>query len=666
MKDYVSPGVNAETLAHRLTMAGLEVEKIWSQGKDILMELEVTPNRPDCLSITGLAREVGAILKKPWEMPTGKRLPSADKKCAVKNEAKGDCRRYIGYVIEEVQIQPSPLWIQKRLTAVDLRPIHNAVDITNFCLWELGQPLHVFDYDQLKGEGVIVRRAREGERIVTLDGVERLLDPSVLVIADQERPVAIAGIMGGKAAEVTPKTKRILLESAYFDPILIRRTVRHLKLSTDSSYRFERGVDFEGVSTAARRALSLILQTTGGRLTRQTDRRDKPPRSPRPIDITMQRINTSLGTKVAVKECVDILKRLAFTVDKKTKEGFRATPPSFRVDVKADVDLVEEVARVVGYDRLPETLPVVPSQTIASPGILRARRAVSRHLRACGLTEIITYALMSREALTAAAQQDLPVVVVNNPLSREQEIMRPSLLAGFLTVARGNVNRGRKDLFLFETGKVYGKTGERETVGLLMAGVKEADWRRDCPVDFYDIKGVVEGCAEALRVKEPGFTPSDRPFLAKGHQAKVTAGKRVLGHVGRVAGDVLRAFQIRVSEVFYAEIDLEGLCTLTTRPLRYRRLEEYPPMARDISLAAPVSISFQEIKRLALSYGQGLLKEVVFKELYTGDQIRKGYRGLVFSLIYQSAQRTLREEEVQAVHDAIEKALIEKLGTIRR
>ena len=665
LKDYVSPGINAETLAQRLTMAGLEVEKMWTQGKDTLMELEVTPNRPDCLSVTGLAREVGAILKKSWEMPTVKRLPAAGKKCVIKNEAKGDCRRYIGYVIEEVQIHPSPLWIQKRLTALEMRPIHNAVDITNFCLWELGQPLHVFDYDRLKGGQIIVRRAREGERIVTLDGVERKLDPSVLVIADQERPVAIAGIMGGKAAEVTPQTTRILLESAYFDPILIRRTARHLRLNTDSSYRFERGVDYEGVATAARRALSLILQTTGGRLTRQTDRRDRPPRPPRPIDITIQRITAALGKEVSVKECVDILRRLGFSIDKKTKEGFRTTPPSFRSDVKADVDLIEEVARVIGYDRLPASMPVVSPQVISPPGIVRARRAVSRQLRACGLTEIITYALMSREALTAA-RQDLPVVAVKNPLSREQEILRPSLLAGFLAVARGNINRGRKDLFLFEIGKVYGKTGERETVGLLMTGMREADWRRSCLVDFYDIKGVVEGLAEALRVKEPGFTPSDLPFLVEGHQARVNVGRRVVGYVGRVAGDVLRRFQIRVPEVFYAEIDLEGLCALPARPLRYRRLDDYPPVARDISLAAPVSVSFQEIRRLALSHGQGLLKEVLFKELYIGDQIPRGYRGLVFSLIYQSDQRTLREEEVQVVHDAIEKALSDQLGTIRR
>ncbi|MCK5082327.1 MAG: phenylalanine--tRNA ligase subunit beta, partial [Candidatus Omnitrophica bacterium] len=394
LKDYVTLGLSPEKLAFKLTMAGLEVEKISSIGGDTIFELEITPNRPDCLNMLGMARETAAILKKPRRIPKVKKRVWPKQKCAIEIDDKQACRRYIGTLIEGVSIKRAQEKVVKYLTALGMRSINNVVDITNFCLMETGQPLHAFDYDKLIGGKIFVRRAFKGEKIVTIDDVERELDPSILVIADQKRAVAIAGIMGGKDTEVTERTKNILLESAYFDPILIRRASRKLGLSSDSSYRFERGVDYRTVEDGAARAIDLILQSAGGKITKRSDvvaARKKTTQTQ--IAISKDTINARIGASYTDAQYKDILKRLDFSVASSKTGELKITPPSFREDVKADEDIVEEVSRIIGYDNLPLSFPQIKVSSIPPDPKRLARQKTRGLFLAQGFNEVITYTM---------------------------------------------------------------------------------------------------------------------------------------------------------------------------------------------------------------------------------------------------------------------------------
>ncbi|MCK5581533.1 MAG: phenylalanine--tRNA ligase subunit beta, partial [Candidatus Omnitrophica bacterium] len=366
LNDYIKTGVPVDRLIHKLTMAGLEVEKTETVAGDTVLELEITPNRPDCLNMLGMAREVSAILNKTVKKPSLPEIKYPKEKCPVEIVDKEGCTRYIGTVIKDVKVAKAPQAMQQRLAAIGLRPINNIVDITNFCLMETGQPLHAFDYDKLEGGKIIVRRAKKGETIITIDGELRELDPSVLVIADAKRPVAIAGVMGGQETEVTGKTKNILLESAYFDPVLIRRAARKSGLSSDSSYRFERGVDFQMVENGCTRAIALIQELAGGEIEQRQDLcLAKKKKVGKAVTVSLAQINGLLGAALTTTQCKTILKKLEFDVVSKKGQPLpgdrpqilKVTPPTFRNDIHQAVDVVEEVARVVGYDNLPLSLP---------------------------------------------------------------------------------------------------------------------------------------------------------------------------------------------------------------------------------------------------------------------------------------------------------------------
>ncbi|HLF18918.1 MAG TPA: phenylalanine--tRNA ligase subunit beta [Candidatus Omnitrophota bacterium] len=673
LKDYVTPGIGAEELAHRLTMAGLEVETIHSADGDKVFEIEVTPNRADCLSMVGISREVAAILNKTRKPPRIKDTSYPKIKCEIAIEDKSGCSRYIGTVIEGVTVGQAPDWMRKNLSVVGIRPISNIVDITNFCLMESGQPLHAFDYDKLIGGKIAVRRARKGEKIVTIDGLERELDETILVIADSKRPVAIAGIMGGKDAEVNEKTKNILLESAYFDPILIRRAARKLGLASDSSYRFERGVDRGGVKTGSDRAASLILEIAKGKVTRYADVNiTGKTKTTNSISVSVQKVNQYLGADILSGRCQTILKKLDFKVAARGKGGLLVQPPSTRPDVKLDVDVIEEIARIEGYDRLPTSFPTIKISDIPLDEKRFLREKIRKALIAQGFDEVITYSMTNREVLVKAKQNDIKSVKVINPLTQEQEVMRPSLLPGLLNTVSFNINRAQKDLKIFEASKIYRDEGEIEALGIMMTGMASEDWRqaKKQHVDFYDIKGaIVKAIRYVLGCRPMVFVPLQENFLEPGLSAAVELDGSVIGLIGKVEEGVLNSFDIKNADVWFAQIELKNI--ISRKPLKraYQTISPYPAIVRDVSLTIDKRYFYQQLVEIIKEKGLKNLVEIHFKEDYTNmvrDKIASHHRGILLSLVYQSAERTLQEAEVNNDHQKLLKALVERLQVVIR
>ena len=677
LRDYVTIGVSPEKLAHKLTMAGLEVEKITAVDGDVVFELEITPNRPDCLNMLGLAREVSAILNVSRKIPKRTPLKSSLPACSIKILDKKGCLRYNGTLIRNVQVGETPVWIKKRITASGMRSINNVVDIANFCLMETGQPLHAFDYDKLEGGKIFVRRAREGEAVTAIDGGEYGLDPAILVIADARRPVAIAGVMGGKDTEVTVTTKNILLESAYFDPVLIRRASRALGVSSESSYRFERGVDCETVKSGADRAIGLILDSAGGNLAGRTDEQaivlEKFKRPT--ITVTKDGVNGFLGASLTTARCKKILQRLGCVVAAGPAVGgagkknvLKVTPPAFRKDIKDAVDVVEEIARVVGYDELPASLPAVAMTNVVPAASREFRQAIRVSLLAQGANEIVTYAMISEKDLVQTRQAHLRGVKIQNPLAQDQGLLRPSLLPSLLSVAVFNINRGQKNLKLFEIGKIYGPRGEQETLGILMTGRLDEDWRRASKpgADFYDIKGAAEQAISRACRQEIRFENSPQPFFETGQSARVLVQGVDAGFLGKIGEDVLINRDIKQKSVFFAQINIEELRRFCPPRRSCRSVSEYPAITRDVSLAVKASVQFQQVCAMAFRMGGGILDSVKFNEEYRGEKIPAGQRGIVFSLRYKAADRTLREEEVNDVHEKILRAFVAELGATQR
>ncbi|MDE2028029.1 MAG: phenylalanine--tRNA ligase subunit beta, partial [Candidatus Omnitrophica bacterium] len=623
LKDYIDPKLSMEGLIDRLTMAGLEVETVEGAGKDTVLELEITPNRPDLLSILGLAREVGAITGKAVKFPKIKSQKLKRLKGLIQVENKKDCRRYIGTLIKNVKIAGASEGMKDRLAAAGTNAINNAVDITNFVLMEMGQPLHAFDYDKLAGGKIVVRRARPGESLVTLDGVERKLDPSILIIADVEKPVAIAGIMGGRETEITPATQNILLESAHFDMGLIRRACRSLGLRSESSYRFERNVDFDGVLAAANRATDLLLSSTGGHLAGREEISIKVAATAPRIKVRPGEIKALLGIEVTAPKVRTWLARLGFKAE--FKAGMlTVTPPANRTDITQEVDVIEEIARMTGFDRLPSKMPVIKSANIVLDRRPRElKEKIRQAMAAAGVDEIITLSMISIKALAKTKIGQMPLIKVFNPLSQDQELMRPVLLPSFLQVALTNINRGQKDLRFFEIGKTYAPDGERDSLGILLTGRRRQDWRVSPKetVDIYDLKGVVEHVLHIGGVKA-GYADINVPAFDPACGASIVIDGKPQGVLGRVDRDVLNNWDIKHQDIYFAALYLEPILSCPKGLVRYGPISEFPAIVRDVSLAVEKSIPYQKIEDICRKQGGEILKSVQFIEQYLGDKIQ--------------------------------------------
>ena len=664
---YIDHGLTAEELATRMTMAGLEVEAVHHAGNDTVFEIEVTPNRPDCLNVLGLAREVSAITDRDLKALTVRAHPDMAQVDII-IEAKEDCGRYIGTRVEGVTVGPLAADRSGLLQATGLNPISNIVDITNFVLFEFGQPLHAFDADKLEGGKLIVRRAKKGEKIVTLDDVERTLDEGILVIADARKPVAIVGIMGGRDTAVTAGTRNILLESAYFDMGLVRRASRKLGLTSDSCYRFERGVDFSTVATAADRAVDLILELAGGRVTARRDvclREAAAARSA--IEVSSKDVRKLLGADIDPVRSKRILERLGCGVTV-TGDSFSVQPPCNRNDLKIREDIIEELARVVGFDNLAMSLPSVGAINITvdrEKEDFNGRLAGS--LVAQGFHEILTHAMISRGALERTGYDGIAPMALQNPMSAEQQLMRPTMLPGALQAVAFNMNRGQKDLKFFEIGKRYLPAGERWTLLIVMTGRHAGDWRRGKrdAFDLFDVKGALETAFTALRVKGLEYRAGESAAFDAGQAAGVFLNGQSLGFMGRIADEVLGKFEIKKAQVYAAEIDLAPAVDALTPQAKFAIPDEFPAMVRDVSLAVKAA-RFEDIRAACAARGTGLLRKIELVEEYRGDKILQGYRGLVLSLTYQASDRTLTEDAVNALHESIVQELMERFEALRR
>ncbi|MDD3374164.1 MAG: phenylalanine--tRNA ligase subunit beta [Candidatus Omnitrophica bacterium] len=670
IKDYIDIPNKVDELAHKLTLSGQEVEKIEKINGDTVFELEVTPNRPDCLSFIGLAREFSAILNKNLKKPKIKKIKFLNNKCDITIEDKKDCSRYIGAILTGVKIAQSPLGMQKNLKTIGLRPINNIVDVTNFCLMETGQPMHAFDYDKLKGNKVVVRRAKKGEKIIAIDDVVYDLDPSILVIADEKKPVAIAGIMGGKEAEVTKETKNILLESAYFDPILIRRASRNLALRSDSSYRFERGVDVNVVEAGIKRAVNLIQDLAGGVAFSQKDvYPGKSKKIQKKIDVTTDQINSLLGANLPTTRIKNILKKLECSVSEKKKNCLEVAPPSFRSDITKDVDVIEEIARVVGFDNLPLKMPEIKAQNIVGSQKWIFKKDLSQALTGQGLDEIISYTMVGEKTIeNANISFDKEIIQNQNPLTEDQVFMRTDSLPSILNIVSLNIKRGQKNLKLFELGKIYPASGEKDILSIVMTGDRSKDWRslKKEKIDFYDIKGTVENVLGYFLKEEGCFEKAEICYCQKGQSAEVVFKGKKIGFLGKIDEGVLNRWDIKYQDVFFAQIETSSIFKASQKIEKYKAVCEYPCVVRDISLSLQENISYQKIKDVILRDNEPLLLEVDFVEQYLGEKLEKGHRGVTISLTYQSFQKTLTEQEVQEVHGNICQRIIADLQAIKR
>ncbi len=644
---------------------------------DHVLEVEITPNRPDCLSVLGVARELGALtgarLRRPKTVLTesGARARALVR---VRIEAPDLCHRFTARVLSGVTVGPSPAWLQARLRAVGLRPISTVVDVTNYVLWELGHPLHAFDYDTVTDATIVVRRARAGESFTTLDGQTRALDDSMLVIADPRRAIGIAGVMGGANTEVTDATTRVLLESAWFDPVSIRRTARTLGLSTDAAYRFERGADIEALVDASARAAQLIAELAGGAVARGLVDAYPRRRKPRRIRLRMARVARVLGVAPPQAKARAILAGLGLPTRQKGT-ALEVDVPSFRRDLAIEDDLVEEIIRVWGYDKLPSTLPASAVDVVKHPASLRQAETVRRALVGAGLAEAITHAFSdpARAALLRAPGAPEPLRLVN-PLSQDASLLRSHPLEGVLAAVAVNVRRQQPDVAVFEICKTYeageGETGAREprwaAIALTGARAEHAWHTADARADVYDAKGLGEHVLDALGVGRlrPGGPGRLAGFEPDSHGTLATDGGALAAEFGEVAARVREAFGIDVP-VFAAAVSLDVAAAAPQPPLRYQALPRFPAVQRDLAfvLGADQPLTAAELEAKLVEAAGPLLRRVTLFDVF---RFPDGRRSLAWRLTFQAEDRTLTDDEVNAVQARVTEALKGTFGVTLR
>lgn len=649
--------------------------------KDTLFEVGLTPNRADCLSAVGIAREIAAKTGLPLRIP-GTTLVEAgqpvESNIAVTIEDPERCPRYAARYISGCQIAPSPEWLVKRLNSVGIRSINNVVDVTNFVMMELGQPLHAFDCSQLAGSRIVVRTAREGELFTSLDSQQRTLTGSDLVICDAERPVALAGIMGGLNSEIEQSTSTILLESACFNAAAIRKTSKRLGLHTESSHRFERGIDIEGVVTALDRAAGLIVALTGGTLA--TGRLDIYPGKsvPSAISFRPERANALIGIDLPRSEMVDILKRLECLVSEGDDGSLSVVPPTYRIDIEREIDLTEEIARLNGFDKIPATMPVGRIASERPSRHQQIQKRVRNLLVDMGMNEVINFSFTdagAAEKLLLSPEDPRRLAIkVLNPLVDEQSVMRTSLLPGLLETVARNINFRSLDLKLFEMRRVYlpvaGENMPHEPIAVAgaLTGSRDGDgWSRpNEQVDFYDAKGMVESLLEALEIGGVSWvTDAIEPFYHPGKACTVIAGRERIGSVGEIHPTVLERFGID-KPVFCFKLDFEKLVRASCSKTAISAPSRFPDSTRDIAVLVPNELGAEKILACVRGVKAKELEQVHIFDVYRGAGIPDGFASLGIRIRYRSYERTLTEDEISALHKKIIDSLIQKLNVTLR
>jgi phenylalanyl-tRNA synthetase beta chain len=676
LKEFVDIPEDVRLLSRKVTGVGLAVESVEAAAVDTILEVDVTTNRPDCLNHLGVAREVSAIygarLRKPV-IELGEAGPNTADVFSISVADPDLCERYCGRYIAGVRIGASPAWLKERLEAVGVRSINNVADVTNYVLMELGQPLHAFDADTLKGRQIIVRRAEVGEKMMTLDGVERELNPSILVIADAERAVAVAGVMGGAETEISSSTTNVLLESACFNSLSIRKTSRALALSTEASYRFERGADVEMARLACDRAARMIQELAGGQVYRGVIDVYPERRKPAAAALRRRRIETFLGGPVEDAIVERILSRLEFEVSR-TDEGWLLRVPSFRVDVSREEDLLEEVARHHGYDKFPSTLPVWSGSGSYVP-LEAGERLLRNLLSSCGYSETIGLAF-SDESIEGRFRPNAEPVKFLNPMSEDHSILRTSLVPTMLRAIQWNLNRGIRDMQLYELGKVYQPGDERRSLIIAGTGALRPrgvhDTEKD--FDFFDLKGDVEHVLETFGVELDLNGPGIRArsgeerdphgeIPAYYHPLR-SAGFGSAAVFGELHPEYAESFKLR-QRVYIAELDVDNVLKSRERRMA-QAIPRFPSIRRDLSLLLDKATRYADVHAVVAGAGvPELIRIEPFDRLESGSFPDSKY-SLSILLVYQSTERTLTDSEVEKYDRQILTLLEDRLGAALR
>jgi phenylalanyl-tRNA synthetase beta chain len=659
IRDYVELDLPLPELLDRLTMIGLVPESAEEKDGDTVLDLETYANRPDTLGHLGVAREIAAMLgrplaDKPWPLDEASQGISELADVQVWDDAL--CPRYCGMVVQGVTVGPSPAWLRKRLEAIGLRPINNVVDASNYVLYATAQPIHAFDFRKLGGSKVIVRRATRGETIKDLEGRTLELGPEMLVIADEAKPVALAGIIGGQASAVSDTTQDVFIESANFDPLSIRLTSKKLGLSTDASYRYERGADISILPKAALMMASLLTRM-GGKAARGVLDVYPKPRKAKSLVLRGRRVADLLGVEVPEGLIEQVLTRLEFKVEGSQKDVWLVEVPTFRVDIDREADLIEEIARFYGYDRIPSEVPQVkppdPAPNRRRDRVQKLRRAFFPH----GFDEVInsSFADPEKEKVVRSGREP---VGIRNPISARASVLRTNLLMGLLENAAWNMNRGMDGVHIFEVGNIYYNQGEkpeeRLTLGVLATGLLPGrDWRqRPSATDVYVLKGALEAVAAALRYEPCSFEDADFPYFEKGQSLTVLYKGQAVGRLGVLRKAIAAAYSLDQA-VFAAEVDLAGLFEKQPRPFAYAPVAKVPRVSRDLSFLVDRSVPYQEIEKCLDRLAPPLVEGYELCDRFSGPAIPEGKVSLSIRFHFRHPQRTLLTEEVDRVEQEI-------------
>lgn len=662
------------------TPIGLDIKEALMLD-DTVYEFELTANRADCFSMVGLSREFGIMTNQKALFPVimvNENGESIEGKASVAIEAHDLCTRFTSRLVTNVTIEPSPLWMQNRLRNSGIRPINNVVDVTNYVMLELGQPMHAYDYDCVADHTLIARRAKAGETLTTLDGNERELNESMLIIADTKGPIGVAGVMGGLTSEVTDKTTNVLFEAAVFNGPSIRRTSKALGMRSEASGRFERGVNHKYTAYAIDRAAQLLQQICPScKVSVGVIDVYPEPVEQRTVTFTAEQINDYLGTSIEKDRMIDILTKLEFGITE-SGDTIEALVPTWRDDVTGMPDIAEEVARIVSYDNIAPTIPVA----ILSSGGMTPKKAltkeVTHYLAHAGLSQIITFSFMHKDGLTnmmlPEGDSRYTAIPILNPISEEFPYMRTTLVPAVIEAAKRNIAQQNKDLWLFETANVYEPKAlpltevphERPMAcGIMMGKVTEAAWnqaQRD--TDFYDVKGVVDGLLAKLGLTQYDIQPSSESYYHPGVSAHYTVNGVTIANYGELHPQVVKNFDLS-GKVYMFEIDLEAVLSIIVPPFRYQSFSKFPGTSRDLAIVAPVSVTSGDIVALIKEHGGEYLESVSIFDVYEGEHIEAGYRSLAYNLQFRSMEGTLNDEDIDGAIQAIIDALATKNCKLR-
>ncbi|TAN41070.1 MAG: phenylalanine--tRNA ligase subunit beta [Nitrospirae bacterium] len=680
-----------EEVAHNLTMIGFEVEAIDRTGDDAVFEVNVTPNRPDCLSVIGLAREISAFYGIPVEFPEHDVLAEiGGLDFNVDILDKNLCNRYAGRIVRDVKIGESPEWMKKRLEKCGIRSINNVVDVTNYVLLEFGHPLHAFDLSTLKGNRIRIATPANlktsGVRFKTLDGVEHAIENDMLLIWDEEKPVAVAGIMGGMDTEVKNSTTDIFIESAYFDPVSVRKTSKQLGIKTESSYRFERGTDIKILKKALDRAAYLMKEVAGGSIYGKIDIYPKRYVAPK-ISLTFERINKILGLRLAKKDILDCLNRLGLEI-KEAGNGFTVKPPTYRRDVQNECDIIEEVARIYGYDRIPAQLPEAvvgsaPHNIPEKSKTPQTRKTVKDALLKFGFSEAINYSFMSAQDLDTLSigSDDIRrnTIAILNPIRTEDSDMRTTLIPAMLKNLMSNLAFGSKELRLFEISKTFIRVPdaslpeEKEHAAGVLYQERSKTLYTDETHVFYSVKGFIEAVLREMRIKNYSFIRSAEPFLHPGQSADIIIGSGAAavnaGFIGAAHPALVRNLGIKANKpsLVLFELNVDALSAASEGDLTYRPLPKFPFIERDTAVVVDNDLEASALASMLKEFKSDLIEDVSIFDVYTGTNIPEGKKSIAFNVRYRAADRTLKDEEADTLHNSLVEHILKKTkGQLRQ